>query len=278
MVTSCVRCIVIGGRGYVGSAITAAVHRLGWDIIVVETDNYSRYVGSTCDVLINANGNAQRFRANHDPFFDFDASTRPVYRSLFDFGSSHYVLISTADVYNDPTSPTTTRENTSIDPLTLSPYGFHKRLAELCVMRSAQSWQIFRLAQMVGPGLCKGPIFDVLNRRPLWIHRDTCLPYMHTHHVAQAILDLVQNAPRNDIYNMCGRGTVPFKEVLELLPSSHNSTTWADRESQVYRVNTDKVHSLRPLPDSQDEIQAFIREILPTMYNSSVSRLRLAPT
>ncbi len=278
MVTSALKCMVIGGRGYVGSAVTAAVHRLGWDAIVVETDNYSRYVGSTCDVLINANGNAQRFRANHDPLFDFDASMRPVYRSLFDFGSSHYVLISTVDVYNDPTSPTTTRENTSIDLLTLSPYGFHKRLAELCVMRSAQSWQIFRLAQMVGPGLCKGPIFDVLNRRPLWIHPDTCLPFMHTHHAAEVILDLVRNAPRNDIYNVCGRGTVPFKEVLELLPSPHHCATRADTERQVYKVNTDKVRRLRPLPDSRDEIQTFLREMLPTMHRRSVSRLRLAPT
>src|SRR5262249_45359704 len=105
-------CLVIGGRGFVGSAIAEAVRQAGAEVTVAGRDDYTRHAQGRYDVVINANGNARRFKANNEPLWDFDSTVRPVYQSLVDFPSAHYVLISSVDVYNDTSAPATTAELT----------------------------------------------------------------------------------------------------------------------------------------------------------------------
>ena len=251
-------CLVIGGRGVVGSAIAQAASAAGWQVTVVGRDDYAEHAQGRFDLVINANGNAKRFKANNEPLWDFDSSVRSVYRSLFDFQFAHYVLISSVDVYNDTSTPTTTSEAAPIDPARLSPYGFHKRLAELCVTRQARSWQVFRLAQMVSPSLKKGPLFDLLEGRPLWIHPTTQLHYLSARTAGEIVIRLIERAPRNEIYNVCGRGSVEFGRIIELFGLAGHDAVYAESERQTYRINTDKTHRLCPLPESWSEVRTFV--------------------
>ncbi len=251
-------CLVIGGRGFVGSAIAQAAREAGWHITAVGRHDYADHVHGRFDVVINANGNARRFKANSEPLWDFDGSVRPVYQSLFDFQFSHYALISSVDVYNDTSKLTMTSEATAIDPARLAPYGFHKRLAELCVTRQAGSWHVFRLAQMVGLNLKKGPLFDLIEGRPLWIHPTTELHYMNTRTAGEIVIGLIERAPRNEIFNVCGRGSVEFAKILDLFGLAEQDARYLNRERQTYRINTDKTHRLCPLPESWSEVRAFV--------------------
>lgn len=255
-------CLVIGGTGYVGSAVARAAREVGWQVTAVGRDDYAGQVGKRFDVVINANGNASRFKANQEPAWDFGASVSPVVASLSDFKFDRYALISTVDVYNDPADADRTAESTPIDAESLCPYGLHKRLAELCVMQQAPRWLVFRLAQMVGSNLKKGPLFDVLERQPLWIHPKTRLHYMNTLNVGSAVIHLLQNAPSNEIYNVCGRGSVPFSEVLAMFDEPYCDVTYAQSEQQTYSINTDKTHAMLPLPESRDEIRAFVDQAM----------------
>ncbi|REJ66569.1 MAG: NAD-dependent epimerase/dehydratase family protein [Planctomycetota bacterium] len=252
-------CLVIGGRGFVGSAIVECA-RETYNVTVVGRDDYEHAVGQHFDLVVNANGNASRFRANQQPLFDLEASVLSVARSLADFRGDHYALISSVDVYHDVTDREATREDAPVDLEALCHYGFHKRMAELTVMRQASSWQIFRLAQMVGKGLRKGPTFDLLNGRPLWVDRQTRLHYMNTSNVARVVLALIDEAPRNEAYNVCGRGTVSLDEVIGMLPESLRDVTFASQERQEYDVNADKVHALIGLPDSAAEVREFLAQ------------------
>ncbi len=254
-------CLVIGGTGFVGSAVAQAARDAGWNVCAVGRSDYAQHVGERFDVVINANGNASRFRANQDPRFDFDASVRPVHASLHDFTFDHYVMLSTVDVYNDPARRECTAENAAIEPASLCVYGFHKWLAETLVRRQAGRWQILRLAQMVGPNLKKGPLFDVLERKPLWIHPQTRLHYMDTRQVGRTTVRLIEQAPANDVYNVCGRGNVEFSRVLELSDPSCRDVTYADTERQVYDINTDKTHAICPLPESWEQVSAFVSQV-----------------
>jgi nucleoside-diphosphate-sugar epimerase len=254
-------CLIIGGDGFVGSGIHRAASELGWDVSVVNRTTYRDLTGKTFDIVINANGNARRFQADRDPLFDFEASAASVYRSLFDFPCSRYALISTVDVYNHPDCADTTQEDTVIDPLSLGPYAFHKWLAEQFVMRQQTPWQVFRLAQMVGSGLQKGPLFDLLHDRPLWIHDESRLHFMNTRHVGSAICSLIENAPANEVYNVCGRGSVEFRAVLDLFP--HDKLPIRETSQlQCYDIDTSKTHRWFPLPDSGDEVSTFVEESL----------------
>ncbi|HIE95807.1 MAG TPA: NAD(P)-dependent oxidoreductase [Fuerstia sp.] len=254
-------CLIIGGNGFVGSGIRDAARDCGWDVSVADHTSYVSFAGQTFDIVINANGNAKRFHADRDPLFDFDASAASVYKSLFDFPCSKFALISTVDVYNRPDHRQTTQEDTAIDPLPLGPYAFHKWLAERFVMRHQTPWQVFRLAQMVGTGLRKGPIFDLLHGQPLWIHNESRLHYMNTRQIGAAICALIEHAPANEVYNVCGRGSVEFQAVLDLFPQDRHPA----RENcarQCYNVDTSRTQQWYALPDSWNEVRAFVEESL----------------
>lgn len=253
-------CLVLGGRGFVGSAIARAAEARGWRVFVAGRQDWAACRGRAYDLVVNASGNASRIGAVRDPAADFAQSVETVFRSLFEFRYSRYALVSTVDVYNDTSHPGATTEETPIDPTCLSAYGFHKRLAELGVMRHAPSWQIFRLAQMLGPGLKKGPIFDLLAGSPLWVDPSSAWPFLRTRQVAEALLALAENGAGNDVYNLCGRGSVQFAEALPLFGQHVDELRFAGRELQNYRINTDKAHAVVHLPDSREELLEFARD------------------
>lgn len=251
-------CLIIGGNGFVGSGIRTATEESGWKTFIADRDSYDSYKGREFDLVINANGNSKRFFAEKDPLYDFEASAVSVYKSLLDFPSSRYALVSTVDVYNDTTRPESTQEDVLIDPHTLGPYAFHKWLAEQFVMRHQSSWYIFRLAQMVGDGLRKGPLFDLLNGQPLWIDGRTRLHFMHTRKVGAAICQLVQKAPQNQSYNVCGRGSVDFQRVLDMFAG--NSLKIPESPGvQCYDVSTSRAEQWVELPDSLAEVTDFVK-------------------
>ena len=256
-------CLLIGARGFVGQAMAAEAISRGWVVQLANRENYGEYVGRDFDVVINANGNAKRFLANRDPWSDFMASAESVYRSCLDFRCRHYTYISTVDVYNDPADRASTRESSGIDPLRLAPYAFHKWLAERFVMRRPGQWQVIRLAQMVGPGLRKGPVLDLLHGKPLRIHDDSRLHFMRTSQVARAACDLIARGAPNEIFNVCGQGGVAFGWVRELLEplAAAPAPPVDDVERQCYDIDTSKTDASIGLPESESELRAFAAEV-----------------
>jgi dTDP-4-dehydrorhamnose reductase len=231
-------------------------------VTVAGRDELKQLKGSSFDVVINANGNASRFRAEQDPLFDFEASVVSVYRSLFDFSYDRYVFLSTVDVYNCPDQRELTSEATPIDPLALGTYGFHKRQAELAVMQRCPRYLVLRLGQMVGKGLKKGPIYDITNNQPLWIDPGSCLPFMNTTNVGGVLFQLLEAGIDGEIFNVCGRTSVEFSRVLELFASCSPRPAESEPTIQHYQVATEKIEQFCPLPDSWDEIRLFAREVL----------------
>lgn len=247
---------MIGGRGFVGSAICRAARRAGWDVTAVGRRDCQAAAGRPFDIVINANGNARRYLADRDPVADFDASVRTVVRSLADFPCRRYALVSTVDVYVDPSREKATGEDAAIDPTRLGIYGFHKRLAELCVMRHAPSWQVFRLGQMVGPRLRKGPVYDLLHGLPLRIAPDSEMPILRTGEMARIVCELIARAPACQVFNVCGAGSVPLSEVIERIGAS-GARTEPSAPRQTYRIRIDKVRAHCDVPSSRDEIRRF---------------------
>ena len=212
-------CLVIGGRGFVGSAMAARARDLGLVVSAIGRDDYGEAVGRRFDVVVFAAGNARRYLADRDPSADLDASVGAVYRALRDFPSERFVLASTVDVYPDPSRLEATREDAPIDPARPSTYGFHKRLAELVTMRDAPGWLIVRLGQMLGPGLRKGPVFDALHGEPLRVSPASRYPFLRTSSVAELTFALLEAGATEAVYNVCGRGSVALADALPEPPA-----------------------------------------------------------
>lgn len=254
------RCLVLGAKGFVGSAIAAEAARRGWEVAAVDKDEYAAAAGSSCDLLINANGNSRKYLAAQDPKLEFDLSVASVQRSLRDFRAGLYVHLSTIDVYADASGPATTDEDAPIDSVRLSPYGFHKWLAERIVEHDAPRWLILRMGGFVGPRLWKNSIHDLLHGVPLRVHPDSAYQYLDTRELAQAVFDLVAAGVAGTRINACGDGVVTLREIASWIPGCDLSALPASLPRERYEASIARLVSLRPVRATRDAVRAFLDE------------------
>ena len=251
--------LLVGSQGFVGSAFSRlfTAGRIAHEPITRES--YPRAVGSTGTVLINASANSRKYLAEQDWQADFEASVESVLRTIRDFRVERYVLLSSVDVYNVLDDPGQNGEDAVIDPLRLSTYGFHKYIAEAFVRRHAPRWLIVRLAGMVGPGLKKNPIFDVLHGRPLSIHPDSQYQFMSTDAAAQVVWRLVESGCSNRVVNVCGTGLISPREIAHLAGKPVVVAPEAGQAPpRIVHVNTRTAASIVDLPDTRATIAEFI--------------------
>jgi len=250
---------VLGGKGFVGSAFARVLKARGFRHEVIGRHEYERFIGRRCDLLINVDGNSRKFLARERPIEDFDASVRSVRASLSDFRFGSYLLVSSTDVYPDCSSPNITRENQDIDPARQSPYGFHKYLAELTVRHAAGEWFIGRLGGVVGPGMWKNPVFDILNGGPLWLDPDSELQFLSTDAAAGLMLDLVERGLKREIVNIAGRGVIGLREIMNMAGRKTIEVKPGSPKVR-YDVSVDKLSFRVEVPDTRRTISTFLRE------------------
>ncbi|MCC6449832.1 MAG: NAD-dependent epimerase/dehydratase family protein [Candidatus Aureabacteria bacterium] len=246
--------LILGARGFVGSAFCAACAEAGLEFRGVDLDDYDGARGARCDVLINADGNSKKYLAEEDPARDFRLSVLSVMDSISDFDFRRYLHISSVAVYPDPSDPRHTAEDAVLDPAAQSRYGFHKRLAEELVVKYCPDWLILRLGGMVGEGLRKGPVHDILTGAPLWVGTGSRFQFIHTRDVARIALRMLVEGCTQEIFNVWGRGTVTLAEVRGRAGLAGEN----DLPAEVWDVNTDKAHRRFGLPSTEDTVRAFI--------------------
>jgi len=248
---------LLGGRGFYGSGIARMLEAQGRAFRVITRENYAEFRGQRCEVFINANGNSSKLLAKRAPLEDFDASVRSVRHSLVDFEFGTYVYLSSVDVYADCSHGKPNSEVAPLDPTKQSSYGFHKSIAEQCVRHSARRWMIARLGGAVGPGLKKNAIFDILNGGPLWLDPESRLQFLHTDAAARILLALLDRGIRNEVFNVCGRGTISLHEVLE---AARKSIAIRPQSPRIhYEVDVSKLGRLVDIPETRTTVLSFVR-------------------
>lgn len=257
---SSIKVAVIGHRGFVGSAIAEQLRSVA-EVVGIDRSNYEDLRGLQAGVLLNADGSSDKRAAAHDPFLDFDVNVEAAVRSLADFSYDHYVLISSVEVYDQLSDPARNHEATPIDPLKLTTYGLHKLIAELVVRRYAASWTLFRLGPLVGPGLRKNPIFDLLTSGRLFVSPASAYPYIDTRDVGRIVSRPM--TAEGEIFNVCGQGEVELADLARRLNIELDSGVYSLPE-ECYRINVEKLAARVVVPDSLRTVQAFAREWRPS--------------
>ena len=252
--------LILGGRGLVGSAFTRFCSRAGLSSTVVGRADYAALAGRSCDILVNANGNSSKPLATRAPLVEFDASVRSVRSSLADFRFRKYVHISSCDVYPDCSSPALTGEEQRPDPAHQSPYGFHKHLAEQCVMHGAADWLIFRCGGFVGPGLRKNAIFDIVHGGPLFLDPQSELQFLHTDRAAEIVFRIVEMGFSREVFNLCGRGVVRLADAAALAPRPIPVQPGSPRVR--YEVSIGKISGLLEIPETRAAVLDYVRSEL----------------
>lgn len=247
---------ILGGNGFIGSAITRACQAAGMEHQIIDRKNYASKIGARCDVFVNAAGNSRKYFAAEKPIEDFDASVRSVRSSLVDFRYETYVLISSADVYPDSSSPMVTNEDQSLEPSRMTPYGFHKYLAELCVQHGARRWLILRGGGFVGPLMKKNAIYDILHGGPLWLDKESELQYIHTDQAASAVFHLLKSGIVNQVFNLSAKGVVRLSDVVQW---AGGAVVVKENSPRIRcELNLDRISACMDLPNSSAVVRRFV--------------------
>jgi nucleoside-diphosphate-sugar epimerase len=254
---------VIGGEGFVGSAFVRRLRSDGvTQVTSVTRANYRNEKGRRADVVVDCSGNSRKFLAEERPVDDFDQSVAQRLRTLSDFPADLQVHISSVDVYAGLDSTAHTREDIEIDVASTSNYGFHKLLAEEVVRHYASRWLIVRLAGMVGPGLKKNPVYDILHGQPLRIHPDSRYQFLHTDDAARLVLALLEAGTTMQVYNVCGVGLISPRVIGRLAERELDLSLLnaADRP-RVVDVNLDKLQARMAVPATEEAVRRFVQEV-----------------
>ena len=248
---------VLGGDGFLGSAIVKYFSERAFKVTAINKQNYEEYVGKTFEVFINANGNSKKFWANENPGLDFEASVVSVEKSITKFNFKKYIYISSSDVYPDHGNKDLAIEDQEINLERLESYGMHKCQAEQ-IIKKLPCYFILRCSAMVGENLKKGVIKDIQDNKELFITLDSKLQFISTNEIAHVIYELVSKNIAGGVFNLGGRGSVQISEVLVIFGRSLESRSDANR--QEYEMNVEKLNSIIPLMTSEEYIKKFINK------------------
>lgn len=148
---------LIGYTGFVG---TTLLKQTSFDFIYRST-NISSIQSMNFDTVVCAGAPAQKWLANLNPIED-QGKIEGLISYLRTISCKRFILISTVDVFNNSMP---IDEGSPVDESGLHAYGLHRRLLEKFVVSHFPNYLIVRLPGLVGPGLRKNVIFDLLNDR-----------------------------------------------------------------------------------------------------------------
>lgn len=146
---------LIGHSGFVGATLQ---RQRGFDALYRSTD-IDQIAGRSFGTVICAGAPAQKWIAERDPEADI-TNLKALAAHLDSANAERFVLISTVDVFPDSRGMD---EDSPIDEGKLSAYGRNRLWLERHVEERFKDTLIVRLPGLVGPGLRKNIIFDLLN-------------------------------------------------------------------------------------------------------------------
>lgn len=147
---------LIGHSGFVG---TTLLRQRSFDHLFRSTD-IADIRGQEFDTVVCAGAPAQKWIANREPQTD-RARIQSLIDELSTIRCRQLILISTVDVFGHPQGVT---EGSRVDLEGLHAYGANRHMLEqFAVSANFERHLIVRLPGLVGPGLRKNVIFDLLN-------------------------------------------------------------------------------------------------------------------
>lgn len=150
---------LIGHTGFVGSSLL----RQRYFQSQYSSATIGDIKGRRFDTVVCCAAPAQKWLANTDPYADLQ-KIMALIDDLQSFTCENFVLVSTVDVFREPIA---VDEDLPPDETGLEPYGLHRRLLEKFVEKRFSRHLIVRLPGLVGPGLRKNVVFDLLNSNNL---------------------------------------------------------------------------------------------------------------
>ncbi|MBN2492294.1 MAG: NTP transferase domain-containing protein [Planctomycetes bacterium] len=204
------RIVLRGPFGFIGAAFRRALVRAGAVFEVLTRDDPDAAAPGPVDLFLDAAGNSRKYLAESDPEFDRRSNVEAVAANLRRFRPRRYVLLSSSAVYADPSAAAAARE-VEVPEGRVSVYGAHKREAEQQVRAACPCPLLLRPAGFFGPGLTKGPVYDLLEARAPHVSPASRMQLLDVDAFAEAALRLAETG---GTMNAVPRESVRLDEAL----------------------------------------------------------------
>lgn len=145
---------LIGHTGFVGGVLDGDEYDARYNSSSIDSIR-----GRSFDRLVCAGVSAVKWKANAAPAEDW-AGIERLMEALSEVRVDRFVLISTTDVYPNPIE---VDETTAIDRSANHAYGRHRLALEDWIKTRFETVHIVRLPALIGPGLKKNIVFDLIN-------------------------------------------------------------------------------------------------------------------
>lgn len=239
--------MVLGGKGFIGKNLLNDLKekylcRCG------TRKNKKLNKSKSFDFLINASGNSDKRLAENKPLIDFKKTVYSTLESILRYKYQHYILISSCEVYPSLSKKKATKEKATL-PLTQTKYGFHKSLAENLVKKYCPRYTILRLSTPIGPGLKKGPIFDLFFRRIIWVSSKSRFHVLHTKYISHFIHSLIQAGISRDTFNVVSQNSISIERIIQMV----NLTKPKECANKIisHSIDSSKAEKIMNLPSSE---------------------------
>jgi len=230
------RVIVVGYTGFVGRAVYQYLKEVGYD--VEGFNSHSPYIDAVCDVVVNCAGNSRKFTSENNNEFT-QSIEDGVLERLKQIESKRIIHISTVDVHNSESSM----------------YGQQKIFVESRIRRMYPSFSILRLSALVGEGLKKNVVFDIVNEKPLFVTRTSTYCFISTKVIAELIVALLRQDFGSLVLDVGGEGLVAVEQIAQILGKEVISFGNCDEHYPAIDITTLK--RFIPVKKSYEYIEEF---------------------
>lgn len=252
---------VIGGHGFTGNALSLFLSAAGH--VCTRIGRQDPLPEGPVDVLLDCNGEGRRFWANEHPEESYSRSVASVQARLGSVSCGVYVYLSTVDVYGQARgSRELSREEAEIDMDAIDTYARHKVMAESLVIENAGRPLVLRCGTLIGPGLRKNPVFDLLNDLPLRMTEDSTLSLLHTATLGRAIEVLLASGD-SGTFNVAASAPIGIPALKKMIADKRgiDPAAFPEHEEKIttrYDVNVDKISARLEMPASEEAVAMFL--------------------
>lgn len=187
----------MGYNGFFGKALTRNAKKKDFEVVEITKNNYSDLKSYTYDYLINCATPSAKYWASKNPFLDFKKTVELTADLVYNWNYLKLIQISTMSV-NDISDN--------------HPYGINKKAAE--IISFYKNSLVVRLGSLYGEGLKKGPLFDLLNHKRVYVDIKSKYNLIDIDFCANWILN---NLNRNGIVQLGATDTISLSEITERL-------------------------------------------------------------
>jgi len=224
---------IVGSNGFLGRTLSNASKNFDYDINNVTRKNFEHFKKEKFDVLINTATPSKKYWASNNPHLDFQATVSLTADLVYNWNYEKFIQISSLSV-NDSKSN--------------HPYAINKKAAE--VISSYKKSLIVRLSNLYGKGLNKGPLYDLLINKKIYVDIASEYSFIDTKFVANWIL---KNLNREGVVQLGAQDTISLQEIASKL---NLEIDWEGGLERIYSNN------LEPNMPACNEIWDFIYEFI----------------